>query len=61
MAGILGLGFVDLALGILVMAPLSVGYRKNETLSMTFQLCFQICLAVGAVLLILGGVMILAG
>lgn len=58
MASILGLGFVDLALGILVMAPLSLGLRKQEDMSSAFYMLFQVCMVVGITLLVLAGVML---
>lgn len=61
MSAILGLGFVDLALGIFVMIPLSLGLRKNEAFSSAFYMLFQLCTLMGAALLVLGGLMILAG
>jgi len=57
---ILGLGVVDLALAIMLMIPLSLGYRKNELMSSTFYSLFQVCLAVGSGLLVLSGLMVLA-
>ncbi|MFZ5813867.1 MAG: hypothetical protein ACOY93_01010 [Bacillota bacterium] len=60
MAAILGLGVIDIALGILVMAPLSLGLRKNEGISAAFYMLFQVCLVVGIALLILGGLMAIA-
>lgn len=61
MGTILGLGVVDLALGILVMTPLSLGLRKNKAMSEAFYMLFQLCLGVGATLLVLAGFMIVAG
>jgi hypothetical protein len=61
MSSILGMGIVDLALGIGLMAPLSVGLRKNEAMSAAFYMLFQLCLAVGGTLVLLAGLMVLAG
>lgn len=61
MTAILGLGFVDLALAILVMIPLSLALRKNEGMSAAFYMAFQVCLVVGAALTLLGGLMVLVG
>lgn len=52
---IFSLGVVDLALAILVMAPLSLALRNNKAMSTTFFSLFQVCLAVGSALLLLGG------
>lgn len=60
MSAILGLGVVDLALGILVMLPLSLGLRKNEGMSTAFYMLFQVCMLVGITLTLLAGVMVLA-
>jgi hypothetical protein len=58
---VLGLGFVDLALGILVMAPLSVGLRRHEHLSSAFYLLFQVCSAVGLGLVVVAGLLAMLG
>lgn len=61
MGSVLGLGMVDLALGILVMAPLSVAVvRRNRYLSDAFLLSFQVCSAVGMGLVIVAGLLALA-
>lgn len=60
MNSVLGLGFVDLALGILLMAPLSVGVRRHEHLSTSFFLLFQVCCAVGLLLILVAGLLALA-
>jgi hypothetical protein len=44
---ILGLGIFNLALGILVMAPISLAMKKNELMSKAMYLLFQVCTAVG--------------
>lgn len=61
MTSILGLGVVDIALALLVIAPLALGYRKNEAMSAGFHSLFQICLAVGFSLLMVAGFMAIAG
>ncbi|MFO7274736.1 MAG: hypothetical protein DIU55_007690 [Bacillota bacterium] len=60
MTSVLGLGVIDLALGILVMAPLSVVLRRNRYLSETFLLAFQVCAAVGMVLIVVAGLLAIA-
>ena len=60
MASILGLGFADMALGILVMAPLSVGLRHRRLVSTSFFLLFQVCVTVGMALILVAGLLALA-
>jgi len=60
MGAVLGLGFVDLALGILVMAPLSVGLRRHPLLATSFYLLFQVCVAIGMVLVLAAGLLAMA-
>ncbi|MFZ5824800.1 MAG: hypothetical protein ACOY94_10765 [Bacillota bacterium] len=60
MSQILTLGVVDLALGLLVMLPLSLGLRKNEGMSTAFYMLFQVCMLVGISLTMVAGVMVLA-
>jgi len=50
-----------MALGILVMAPLSVLARRRRHLSDAFFLSFQVCAAVGMVLVLVAGLLALAG
>jgi hypothetical protein len=56
---ILGLGVVYLALGILVMAPFSLGLRKNELMSKALYLGFQVFTIVGLTSVLLAGVLLL--
>lgn len=60
MSAILGLGIVDLAFGLVVMLPLSMGLRKNEGMSTAFYMLFQICMLVGLALILLAGIMVMA-
>lgn|GEM_PF-2486941 len=60
MNSVMGLGFIDMALGILVMAPLSVGLRRHEHLSTSFFLLFQVCCAVGLGLVLVAGLLAMA-
>lgn len=57
---VLGLGLIDMALGILVMAPLSVLLRHRRHLSDAFFLSFQVCSAVGMALVIVAGLLAMA-
>ncbi|HLN62160.1 MAG TPA: hypothetical protein VK464_11465 [Symbiobacteriaceae bacterium] len=59
MSVILGLGVVYLALGILVMAPFSLGLRKNELMSKALYLGFQVFTIVGLTSVLLAGVLLL--
>ncbi len=61
MGSVLGLGLIDLALGILVMAPLAVALRRNRHLSDAFFLAFQVCAAVGMGLVAVAGMLAMAG
>lgn len=54
---ILGLGFVDMALGILLMAPLSVGTKGKGLISTSFFLAFQVCVVVGMLLIAVAGLL----
>jgi len=49
-----------MALGILVMAPLSVLLRHRRHLSDAFFLSFQVCSAVGMALVIVAGLLAMA-
>ena len=60
MSQILTLGVVDMALGLVVMLPLSMGLRKNEEMSTAFYLLFQVCMMVGISLTMVAGVMVVA-
>lgn len=57
---VLGLGLIDLALGILLMAPLSMAVRRHEHLSTAFFLLFQVCSVVGMVLVAVAGLLAVA-
>ncbi|MBY6274801.1 hypothetical protein [Symbiobacterium thermophilum] len=59
MGSVLGLGVIDLALGILVMAPLSVVLRRNRYLSEAFLLAFGVCAAIGMALIFVAGLLAL--
>jgi hypothetical protein len=54
----MGLGVVDLAIGILALIPLSLGAR-DKLMKTAFYEGFKVCLATGAVALALAGVLVI--